>query len=577
MKRLLVLVLVVALFAGSMMGCNDNEVDPETSTALVVGGSLFESNEGFIHGFGNSSADNWVKTILHHHYSTYVVTENGEIVLNSTVVKNKDVTVDEAGNKTYTFEIHDDLQWNNGRAITAQDYVFSVLWSGSKEWADTGATSDIGKGLLGYSDYHEGADHRFAGVRLLDEFKFSLTIAASELPNFYETTFVSVHPSYKEGWSYFSKVDSNSDGAKLTSNSSDWTLAFDTKRIAQTERYAPTVTSGPFTFVSFENNIITLAANPMFKGDHKGQKPQLDYVIIKNISEQFEVENCINGEVDAINGVMEDYKIESALASSAVEVTSFHPRNGFGGMFFHCDYGPTQYKEVRQALAYLLDRQELIKEFYGDNSFTVNGLYGRGQWMYLENKAAIDALPSYELNVAKANELLDQTPYKFEADGKTAFDAAKTSNGSYYRHDAQGERLVINHVDSESGNLNDPIPSQLLANAPLAGIDWQAHRLDFSNILSHYYNGSRLPQGQRLYHSFSLATNFSTTFDPFSSYHIDAQHNYVRLSDPELDEIMVRMRSLDPGKGAVLSRMGHLSDQMESAAPHGPHQFQPLL
>jgi len=189
----------------------------------------------------------------------------------------------------------------------------------------------VGKGLLGYNDYHEGADHRFAGVRLLDEFKFSLTIAASELPNFYETTFVSVHPSYKDGWSYFSKVDSNSDGAKLTSNSSDWTLAFDTKRIAQTERYAPTVTSGPFTFVSFENNIITLAANPMFKGDHKGQKPQLDYVIIKNISEQFEVENCINGEVDAINGVMEDYKIESALASSAVEVTSFHPRNGFGG------------------------------------------------------------------------------------------------------------------------------------------------------------------------------------------------------------------------------------------------------
>jgi len=166
--------------------------------------------------------------------------------------------------------------------------------------------------------------------------------------------------------------------------------------------------------------------------------------------------------------------------------------------------------------------------------------------MYLENKTAIDALPSYELNVAKANELLDQTPYKFEADGKTAFDAVKTSNGSYYRHDAQGERLVINHVDSESGNLNDPTPSQLLANAPLAGIDWQAHRLDFSNILSHYYDGPRLPQGQRLYHSFSLATNFSTTFDPFSSYHTDAQHNYVRLSDPELDEIMVRMRSLDP-------------------------------
>lgn len=541
MKRLLALALAFILISFSLVGCSDDE-DKVPDVTLVVGSSFLEGD--FLPGFGNNPYDAWVKTILHELYSLYVITDVGEIVLNETVVKDQDIFSDGGGNKTYTFEIHPDLQWNNGEPILVQDYVFALLWSASQEWAAAGASSTVGDGLLGYSEYHEGTADSFAGVQLLDDYKFSLTIPA-ENTFFFETTYLVIYPLPMATWSTAAKIDSGPGGALLISENPSWTLAFDTRRVAQTQRFLPTVTSGPFSFETFANYDVTLKANPYFKGDYKGRKPQMDYVVLRRNNY---VEACINGEIDALTSLTVGDNIELANLDPAVD-TAYYSRNGFGGMIFHCDYGPVQHKEVRLALAYLLDRQEVILEHYEGYASTVNGLYGLGQWMYIENKAAIDALPGFELDVTKANELLDQTPYRFEADGKTPFDSAQaTGDGGYYRHTAQGERLVINHLEAESGdgNIFDPIPSQLRANAPLAGIDWYVHTLPFNYLLDHYYEGPLLPEGERLYHSFYLSTNFTAVFEPYPSYHTEGHQNLVRISDPELDEIMERMRQLDP-------------------------------
>lgn len=546
MKRLLALALAFILLSFSLIGCSNGEEEVPAVT-LVVGSSFLDGD--FIPGFGDNPYDAWVKTILYEHYSLYVVSDVGEIVLNETVIKEQDISWDSAGNKTYTFDIYPDLRWNNGEAILAQDYVFALLWSAAREWEDAGATSSMGTGLLGYSDYHEGVAERFAGVRLLDDYKFSLTIPAENTPYFFETSYLAIYPLPLAAWAPAAKIDSDPGGARLISDNPDWTLAFDTRRIAQTQRFLPTVTSGPFSFESFANYDLTLKVNPYFKGDYRGRKPQVDYVVLRRIDRYSGAEACINGEIDAVTGIRDGYIVEEALLAPAVDV-AYHSQNGFGGLIFHCDFGPVQHLEVRLALAHLLDRQEIINNHYPGCAVTVNGPYGMGQWMYIENKAVIDALPDLKLDVAKANELLDQSPYRFEADGKTPFDAARaTGDGGYYRHNAQGQRLVINHLEAEDGGTIlefEPIPSQLLANAPLAGIDWQAHRLPFNYLLDHYYQGPMLPEGERLYHSFCLSTSFTAAFDPYPSYHSEGQYNCVRINDPELDEVMVRMRRLDP-------------------------------
>lgn len=545
MKRLLALTLILLLAAATLAGCGGSTA----ADTLIVGSGTLTGN--FIHGFGTNTYDGWVKTILHEHYSTYVVTDTGEVILNTIVVKDLGISVDAVGNKTYTFEIHEDLKWSNGNPITARDYVFTVLWCASREWEDAGASSAMGNGLLGYTEYHEGNCEHFAGVKLLEDHKFSLTIDASELPYFYETTYVAVYPTYKHGWSYFSEIDSCAGGAKLTSDCSDWTLAFDTMRVAQTERYAPTVTSGPFTYVNFVNDAVTLKANPHFKGDYKGQKPQLDYIIIRSTNPTLDVDLCIEGEVDAITGIVEGAKIETAKAAEEVKA-AYYPRNGFSGIFFHCDFGPAQHAEVRQAIAYLMDRQEIIDNILGGHGTPVNGLYGLAQWMYLENKGEIDSLPNFVLDVAKANEILDNSPYRFEADGSTPFDPGKAAaEGGCFRHNAKGEMLTINHLETEDGGmLVSPLAAQLKANAPLAGIDFQVAHTDFSTLLDHWYEGRLKPEEERKYHSFFLATSITAEFDPYFQYHTEMMdkpyYNSGHVSDSQLDEIMVRLRRLNP-------------------------------
>ncbi|HPZ22523.1 MAG TPA: ABC transporter substrate-binding protein [Bacillota bacterium] len=552
MRRFLALALVL-LICVSLISCSEKpkgEGDTkgkEEPVTLTVGMTCLEGN--FIPGLGEDHYDDpWVKTLLYEFYSLYVITDVGEIVLNETVVNNLNINTDGAGNKTYTFEIHPDLKWNNGEPIKAQDYVFALLWQASKEWEAVGAKSTAGQGLLGYSDYHGGGTDHFAGVQLLDDYKFSLTIGADST-GFFETAFMTIYPLPMAAWSPEAKIDSSPDGARLISDNPQWSLGADAWHLTMRQQYSAMVSNGPFSIERFSDTETTLKANPHFKGDYLGRKPQVDYIVLHSIRTYQDVEACVRGEVDAMTGIDNGYTLEQVLDVEEVDV-AYHSRNGFGGMYFHCDFGPVQHKEVRQALAYLIDRQKVIRDHYDGCGQIVNGLYSLGHWLYLDNKAAIDALPEYKLDIANANSLLDQSPYRYEADGKTPFDASKaTEDSGYFRHNAQGERLVINHVEMEDGGgliAYKPIPSQLLANAPLAGIDWKLHELDFVTALEHMYDGPKLPKGERRYHSFPLSVNLSAVFDPYLQYHSDGPDNIVRISDPELDDITLKMRQLEP-------------------------------
>lgn len=567
MKRLLVLVLASMLIAASLAGCTPSD---KVSGTLVVGCPPISGD--FIYGFGNSSYDKWVKDLTGGYMSTYAVTPDGEIVLNETVVKNLETSVDGDGNKTYTFEIHDDLKWNDGSPITAHDYIFSILWEASPAWVKAGASSATGDGLLGYKAYFSGESPVFTGIKLIDDYKFSVTIDAEMLPYFFETSYASVRPLPMKAWAPAAKIaneitievpkagqedaenpemeEKTFEGTCLVSDSSVWSLESNCQGIAGTERFAPTVSCGPYIFQSFENNAVTLKVNPHFKGDMNGKKPQLEYIIIKYINQTTDVDQVINGSVDAVTGVIEGEKIEKALNDEPNTKVTYYPRNGYGGIFIHCDFGPTQDAKVRHALAYLIDRQEVIKNVLGGYGSVVNGMYGLAQWMYQDNKEAIDNLPNFVLNHDKANDLLDETEWKYEADGKTPFDRTKAKPGSeYYRHNADGEVLAINHLGTEENDVTDNVEIQFKANCPYAGIKFSLTRSDFAKLLDHYYEGFTMGD-EREFHTFNLATGFSAIFDPYYEYHSDFYHvaymQTEQIKDEKLDEIIIKMRSLDP-------------------------------
>lgn len=117
MKKALAFLLACVLCFSCVAMADELAVAPTAENTLTVGSASM--NGDFIYGFGSNAYDTYVKQLLHDYCATFELTAAGEYVLNETVVKEFASEEDEAGNKTYTFTLYDDLKWNDGSAITA--------------------------------------------------------------------------------------------------------------------------------------------------------------------------------------------------------------------------------------------------------------------------------------------------------------------------------------------------------------------------------------------------------------------------------------------------------------------------
>jgi peptide/nickel transport system substrate-binding protein len=559
------LTLVVALVTVLVLVACGGETEEEETT-LVVGSPTIAGN--FMSGFGNSAYDVWVRDLING-YGTYSTTPLGAIVLNETVVDSVTTAVDGSGNKTYTFVIHDDLVWNDGEKIMADDFVFSLLMAASQEWKSAGATSSAGDSLVGYAAYRAGttsADVRFAGVKLLSDYSFSVTIAANKLPYFYETVYASVgpvpmHVLAPEG----TTIDSNADGAKVNATGFN--------KLAEVAgpdgyRYAPTVSAGQYSFISFVNQVVTLKLNESFKGNFEGKKATIDNIIIKSVNQTIDYALVLSGELDLITGVIEGSKIQAAQAATTTEV-QYYSRNGYGLLAMVAHFGPTQDYKVRQAIAYLTDRQyvtDVVLEGYGSVTYSE---YGLAQWMYVQSEDWVeDNLNKYNFSTTQANAVLDTTDWKFEANGTTPFDVTKATAGSgYFRHNSQGVQLAIRHFGTENNEVTTSLQAKFEINMQLAGIKYDITIGTFNTLLDHYYYSYELEESEKQFHIFNLASNFGVAYDPYYSWHSDflgTWQNAHQLEDSPtnpaaplavggktLDELTEALRTVEPGNQAA--------------------------
>lgn len=326
-------------------------------------------------------------------------------------------------------------------------------------------------------------------------------------------------------------------------------------------RFAPDVTSGPYQFVHLENQSALVELNPNYAGNFQGKKPTIQRVEVRNVADDLDVDMVINGEIDLTLGVIEGAKIEKAKANPDKAGLVDYKRNGYGLMAFHVDKEPVNHKEVRQALAYLMDRNEFVQQILGGYGEVGQGEYGLSQWMYVaKGKEFIEKITErdtvYNLDTDKANELLDKTPYTFEADGTTPWSKEKAAelaqsdgdNFNYWRHNAEGKSLSLVHA-AGSAEVGNVIASQVTPNGRLAGLQFTLNNIDFNTLLDSYYNEGQVDPAQRAYHSYSLAAGFTPVFDPYYSYHSDVYGTWMnsnQVNDPEVDKIVMDMRLTDP-------------------------------
>ncbi len=533
---------------------NENSTPPASSAAsgqLIVG-SVTDLNSDFMSGWTSGRANADAMRLIYG-YSPVVYSKEGTFVVDPTVVKDGGIEVqeNEDGSKTYTISLQDSLQYNDGTPITAVDYVFSILLQSSPEFAALEADATAGMDYVGYKEFNAGETKTFGGVRLLGDDQFSVTVAAEKFPYYYELVWCDVKPLPMHVLAPGASIEDTGNGATLSDN---FTVDLIREPILNSEsgyRYKPTVTCGPYRFVQYDPSTkqAILERNDRYLGNYEGQTPSIGKIIMKSVTTATMMDELAAGAVDLITGVSGGESIEAGLdLEEAGKVSYVHyPRAGYGKIAFSADFGPTQFQAVRQAIAYLLDRDEFARQYSGGYAKVVDGFYGLSQWEYRETKERLEKeLQHYTLNPEKAKELLIADGWTLN---ETGGEYVEGSDSVRYKNvDGDLMPLIIEWANTPNNPVSDLLSTMLPSEMQKVGMKLNATTVEFG-VLQNHINRQGIDQPK--YHMFNLATSFAEANSPWYYYSTDPQffglYNTNFIQDAELEQLALAMKATEPG------------------------------
>lgn len=185
---------------------------------------------------------------------TVVMSKLGAFVQNPTAIESMTTYNNADGTKTYTFTLYPDLKFSDNNAVTAKDYLFSVL------------VMDDFPAVLGYKEYKSGEKVTFKGLRLISDYKFSVTLSADAMPNYYESSLVAITPYPMSVLCPEAEIVDTDNGVYIK----NVTAIKDDKK----------VTSGAYYLMDMTSDTASLRLNPYFKGNYEKQKPTIEIIKI---------------------------------------------------------------------------------------------------------------------------------------------------------------------------------------------------------------------------------------------------------------------------------------------------------
>lgn len=581
MKKFLALLLAVVMVL-TMVACGEGK--KKADGQVVIGTSTEASGDWAYSAFvRNPNATDKAVMTLTDDMTTVDSDQHGDYGINKTVVKSYERIEEENGNVTFKFVINDGLKFNNGEAVTAQNFVAWTMFVTSPAGKEMGVVSATYNMLPGGLAYRNGETNVLSAVRLYDEKTFSITIAktgedgeTSYLPYYYDITYAAMQAVnltywFGEGWSVKDDGEGvyfvNADGKEFTAETVGETVT--ASRFATGNR----VTAGPYNLVSFDQSSreIVLEVNENYNGNFEGQKPGIQKLVIVKTSEDTVMDMITTGQIQIYSQIADGSEVNAVMdlieAGTINSSTSQYDRAGYGYFGFACDLGPTQFTEFRQAIAYLLDRVEFAQTFCKGWGSVVHGPYCTAFTM--TSKTDIEKkINHYDYNPEKAVELLKQAGFVYNADGSDYVDGsgevryAKVTEEQAKYYDsfnkvlADGTILMpatINWASSE-GNAVSALLSTMLANSEAtkaAGVSIVKTEMTFPELLNYMYRQDSYGLGgdysMPTYNMFNLATgynggvydeSYNWTTDPE---YIEQGYNVQHLYDEQLDKLSMDM------------------------------------
>ena len=592
MKKFLALLLAVVMVL-TMVACGEGK--KKADGQVVIGSSTEASGDWAYSAFvRNPNATDNAVLKLTDDMSTIESDQHGDYVINKTAVKSYERIEEENGNVTFKFVINDGLKFNNGEAVTAQNFVAWTMFLVSPAGKEMGVVSATYNMLPGGLAYRNGETNVLSAVRLYDEKTFSITIAktgedgeTNYLPFYYDITYAGMQAVnltywFGEGWSVKDDGEGvyfvNADGKEFTAETVGDTVT--AGRFATGNR----VTAGPYNLVSFDQSSreIVLEVNENYNGNFEGQKPGIQKLVIVKTSEDTVMDMITTGQIQIYSQIADGSEVNAVMdlidAGTINSSTSQYDRAGFGYFSFACDLGPTQFTEFRQAIAYLLDRVEFAQTFCKGWGSVVHGPYCTAFTMTAKTDIE-KKINHYDYNPEKAVELLKQAGFVYNADGSDYVDGsgevryAKVTEEQAKYYDsfnkvlADGTILMpatVNWASSE-GNAVSALLSTMLANSDAtkaAGVSIVKTEMTFPELLNYMYRQDSYGLGgdysMPTYNMFNLATgynggvydeSYNWTTDPE---YIEQGYNVQHLYDEQLNKLSMDMvYGVEPGDEAT--------------------------
>ncbi len=353
--------------------------------------------------------------------------------------------------KVYTFHLHDNVKFHNGRILVAKDFVYSItrpLLPDTKSGTAMTYLNDI----LGAKDVSDGKTTELKGVKALDDKTLQITLD-NRRPYFLgKMTMPTSYAVCKEA------IEAN--GNKL-----------DEKAMIGT---------GPFKVDSYVSGSVVKLSG--FKQYHDGA-PILDGIERPIMKDSFTRQTAYeSGALDYTDVQRADVDRIQKDPKLSKELKVLPRANVWYLAMSQQAFEPFKKKEVRQAFAYAINKDELIRLVYKGTATRANGIVPPGV------PGANEKFQGLDYNVQKAQELMAKAGYP----GGKGFPKLTITYRQGYQYVADGVQQIRSDlkknlgidVDTKESEWAKMLDDRKKGTLECFHIRWSADYLDPQDFLS---------------------------------------------------------------------------------------------
>ncbi|EPY13128.1 MULTISPECIES: ABC transporter substrate-binding protein [Paenibacillus] len=390
-------------------------------------------------------------------------------------------------NLKYTFKLKEGLKFSDGTPLTAEDVAFTLTILHDKSYD---GPSDIVKNahIKGGQEYRDGKVSSIEGIKVIDPLTIEFT--TTEVSALALSTIGGVEIMPK---AYYGKDYKQGDLGYMH------------------DLFTKPVGAGPYKLDKFvAGQEAQLTANENY---YLG-KPKVEKLIYKFTTAETNVQLLQTGETDMDEPTVSKDQVEQLKEMGFLDTTLYRT-NGYGYIAFNHKLDKFKDKRVRQALAYGLNRQEIVDAVFQGYADPIDVPQSKQSWSYT------DDVTKYNFDLEKAKQLLDEAGWKVGADGK---------------REKNGEKFVIHFTASTPSEVNDAIIPIAQKNYGDLGIEFIADQMEFNAVIDKRKKGDF----DMLFMAWSLTPDPQSSENVFTT---KGHQNDIGYSNPKVDELFIQSNS----------------------------------